>query len=87
MELLGSIILDKKELTMCDAIEELVGKSGLGNLFESTAHVKLTTSSAPFTLTPLHKKNARNVSRDAVSFQCPNTIVRLRSEASVGFAC
>jgi hypothetical protein len=39
MELLGSIILDKKELTMCDAIEELVGKSGLGNLFESTAHV------------------------------------------------
>ena len=63
MELLGSIILDKKELTMCDAIEELVGKSGLGNLFESTAHVKLTTSSAPFSLTPLHRKNERNVSR------------------------
>jgi hypothetical protein len=83
MELLGSIILDKKETTMCEAIEDLVGKSGLGNLFESTAHVKLTTSSAPFTLTPLHKKNARNVSRDAVSFQCPNTIVRLRSEDGV----
>jgi hypothetical protein len=78
MEILGSTILDKKEDTMCAAIEELVGKSGIGNIFESTAHIKLTTSNTSFTLTPLHKKGARKVSRAPIPLEFPSRVVRLR---------
>jgi hypothetical protein len=80
MEILGSRILDKKETTMCTAIKNLIGNSGFGQVFENIAHIKLTSSSETFySLRPLHKKGARNVSNDLIQVQFPSTVVRLRS--------
>lgn len=79
MEILGSIILDKKETTMYNAIKNLIGNSGFGQVFENIAHMKLTSSKASYSVKPLHKKGARNVSSDPIQFQFPSTVVRLRS--------
>ena len=66
---------------MYEEIKQLAGRSALGNLFESIAHVKLTQSTKDFDLTPLHKKNAWNPSKDEVS--C-NFGKRLRSIVDIG---
>jgi hypothetical protein len=83
MEILGSIILDIKETTICSAIKDLVpfgfGNSGFGQVFENIAHMKLTSSEMCYYLRPLYKKNARSVSRDSIQFPFPSTVVRLRS--------
>jgi hypothetical protein len=68
---------------MCSAIKSLIGNSGFGQVFKNIAHMKLTSSSeTSYSVRPLHKKGARNVSRDPIiQFQFPSTVVvRLRSQ-------
>mmetsp|Transcript_34001 Transcript_34001/g.63513 ORF Transcript_34001/g.63513 Transcript_34001/m.63513 type:complete len:172 (+) Transcript_34001:3-518(+) len=79
MEFLASKIFERRETSMFAEIERLIGSSGVGNLFESIAHVKLTTSTTSFTLKPLHKKGARDVYRKVVTFTFPEHVARLRN--------
>lgn len=67
MKVLASIIYEKKEASMYDAVAQLVGNAALGHFFEEFAHRKLTSSTETFTLTPLYPKHQKNVSRESVT--------------------
>lgn len=83
MEILASKIYEKRETSMYDEIEKLIGSSGVGNFFESISHVQLTTSATSFNLIPLHKRGTRGVCRDLVPFEFPEHVERLRNIAGI----
>jgi hypothetical protein len=68
---------------MFHAMKKIIG---VGNLFESIVHAKLTTSTTglglqrvSFYLKPLHKKGMRGLSRNLVSFMFPTHVTLLRN--------
>ena len=88
MEVLGCTIFETKETYMYDLVARIFGNAGLGNAFEVAAHRKLSTSAENFELIPLHKKGARNVSREPVSFNFRLPVLKIRSVDDIGqLAC
>jgi hypothetical protein len=67
-----NMIYEKRKASMFAEIEKFVGSSGVCNFFERIAHVKLSSSTMyllPTYRNPcLHKKPARGVCREPVSF-------------------
>jgi hypothetical protein len=55
MEILSGMILEDKVLAIHTALEELIGRSGMGVAFESVGHKKVSTCSEHYLLQPLHK--------------------------------
>ena len=84
MEVLASTIYEEKEISMYEEVKKLAGKGGFGNVFELIAHRKLSSCSEDFEMIPLHKKGARNVSREPVSFNFHQPVVQLRSVEDIG---
>lgn len=53
MEWLAAAIIDERTADVVDELEQIIGKSGIGNLFEALSHRKLTKSAVSFLLKPL----------------------------------
>ena len=53
MEWLAATIVDERAADLVDELESIIGKSGVGNLFEAIGHRKLLKSTVPFLLKPL----------------------------------
>lgn len=53
MKWLAAAIIDERTADVVDELEQIIGKSGIGNLFEALSHRKLTKSAVPFLLKPL----------------------------------
>ena len=85
MEFLASVILNKKEVSMYEEIKRIAGESGLGIMFENIAHSQLTCSDIDFDLEPLHKRNSKNVTRDAISMNFHKPVLHLRSIDDIRF--
>jgi len=53
MQMLAGEICEGREMAIATALEQMVGKSGMGNAFECLGHRKLTQSTVLFLLKPL----------------------------------
>ena len=53
MEWLAAAIIDDHTSDIVDELERVIGKSGVGNLFEAMGHRKFVKSTVPFLLKPL----------------------------------
>ena len=53
MKLLAAAIVDQRTANVVNELEILIGKSGLGNMFEAFGHRKLLMSTVPYLLKPL----------------------------------
>jgi hypothetical protein len=84
MEFLASVIFDKKELSMHEEIKRIAGESGLGIMFENIAHSQLTCSDMDFDVKPLHKRNSKNVIRDAILMNFHIPVLHLRNIDDIG---
>jgi hypothetical protein len=85
MEILSGVIMDEKVLEIHTALEEVVGKSGMGVAFESVGHKKISTCSEKYLLKPLHKPYQRNEVRRKemlMRFNYPIQLIRTAANLS-----
>ena len=83
MKLLAAAIVDDRTADLVDELEQVIGKAGVGNLFEAVGHRKLMRSTLPFLLKPLSETlSPIKPAFESAIFNLP--LVRFKTVANIG---
>jgi GTPase SAR1 family protein len=83
MEIISAEITLHQEISLQAELQSLLTSSGMGDLFESLMHRKITKSGYLLTVTPLLKPNSKNVSRDNVVLRVDYPIALIENVSNI----
>jgi hypothetical protein len=82
MQILAAQLLDSQERTLYNELERLFQTSGMGNVFESIGHLKLTKTTSQCRIIPLTPKYARKKTELSVLLKYPVMLLRTVDQIS-----